>query len=115
MPRAKGGFKSRHRRKKVLNLTEGFSNSRSRSFTKAFEALNKALNYAFRDRKQKKRDFRALWVQRINAAVRNQGWNYSGFIHGLKKHNIELDRKVLADLAVNDPKAFATIVDTARA
>lgn len=115
MPRARGGFKTRQRRKKVLNQTEGFRNSGSRSFSKAFEALNRALNYSFRDRKQKKRDFRALWVQRINAAVRTSGWNYSGFMHGMKKNNIELDRKILADIAVADPKTFETIVETARA
>lgn len=115
MARAKGGFKTRQRRKKVLNATEGMRHSSSRSYSKAFEALNRALNYAFRDRKQKKRDFRGLWVQRINAAVRNHGWNYSGFINGLKKNSVELDRKVLADIAANDPKSFESIVSTAKA
>ena len=115
MARAKGGSKTRQRRKKVLNATEGYRNSASRSFSKAFEAFNRALNYSFRDRKQKKRDFRGLWVQRINAAVRNHDWNYSGFINGLKKNSIELDRKVLADIAANDPKTFENIVTTAKA
>jgi large subunit ribosomal protein L20 len=110
MPRAKGGFKTRRRHKKVLKMTEGFRNSGSRSFSKAFEALNRALNYAFRDRKVKKRDFRGLWIQRLNAAVRNHGSTYSGFIAGLKGNNVELDRKVLSDIAIQDPKSFESIV-----
>ena len=115
MPRAKGGFKTRQRRKKVLDQTEGFRNSGSRSFSKAFEALNRALNYSFRDRKQKKRDFRGLWILRIIAAVRDHGWNQSGFVAGMKKNNIELDRKILADIALADPKSFETIVTSAKA
>lgn len=114
MPRAKGGFKTRRRHKKVLDLTEGFRNSGSRSYTKAFEALNRALKYAFRDRKAKKRDFRALWIQRLNAAVRNHGLNYSGFINSLQGKNVELDRKVLSDIALQDPKSFESIVKLAQ-
>ncbi|MEO5668175.1 MAG: 50S ribosomal protein L20 [Bdellovibrionota bacterium] len=110
MARAKGGIKTRRRHKKVLKMTEGFRNSASRSYSKAFEALNRALNYAFRDRKVKKRDFRNLWVQRINAAVRNEGSTYSTFIAGLKAKKVELDRKVLSDIALQDPKSFQTIV-----
>jgi large subunit ribosomal protein L20 len=110
MARAKGGIKTRRRHKKVLKMTEGFRNSASRSYSKAFEALNRALNYAFRDRKVKKRDFRNLWVQRLNAAVRNHGSTYSGFISGLKTKNVELDRKVLSDIALQDPKSFESIV-----
>jgi large subunit ribosomal protein L20 len=110
MPRSKGGFKTRRRHKKVLNLTEGFRNSGSRSYTKAFEALNRALKYAFRDRKAKKREFRALWIQRLNAAVRNYGLNYSAFVKSLQTKNVELDRKVLSDIALQDPKSFESIV-----
>lgn len=115
MPRAKGGVKTRRRHKKLLKQTEGFRNSQSRSYKKAFEAFRRALAYAFRDRKAKKRDFRALWIQRINAAVRLHDLNYSSFIAGLKKNSIDLDRKVLADLALNDPKAFEAVVQSARA
>lgn len=111
MARAKGGPKTRRRHKKVLKMTEGFRNSASRSYSKAFEALNRALNYAFRDRKVKKRDFRNLWVQRLNAAVRNHGSTYSVFISGLKTKNVELDRKVLSDIALQDPKSFESIVE----
>ncbi|HVJ65479.1 MAG TPA: 50S ribosomal protein L20 [Bdellovibrionota bacterium] len=114
MPRVKGGSKQRQRHKKVLNATEGFRNSASRSFKKAAEALNRSLNYAFRDRKAKKRDFRGLWIQRINAAARINGLSYSALIAGLKKSGIEIDRKVLADLAVSDPKGFAAITQAAK-
>jgi large subunit ribosomal protein L20 len=114
MPRARGGFKTRKRHKKVLKATEGFRNSGSRSFSKAYEALTRALKYAFRDRKTKKREFRAMWVQRINAAARTQDISYSKLMAGLKKNNVALDRKVLADIALNDPKAFASIVSVAK-
>ena len=114
MARSKGGFKTRRRHKKVLDMTEGFCNSGSRSYTKAFEALNRALKYAFRDRKAKKREFRSLWIQRLNAAVRNYGLNYSGFVNSLQTKNVEIDRKVLSDIALQDPKSFESIVKLAQ-
>lgn len=114
MPRARGGFKTRRRHKKVLKMTEGFRNSGSRSYSKAYEALTRSLRYAFRDRKAKKIDFRALWNQRINAAARTLDLTYSKFIAGLKKNSVELDRKILADLAVTDPKAFEAVINVAR-
>jgi large subunit ribosomal protein L20 len=114
MPRARGGFKTRRRHKKVLKMTEGFRNSGSRSYSKAYEALTRALKYAFRDRKTKKRDFRGLWVQRINGAARNLDMTYSKLMSGLKSKNVELDRKVLADLALRDPKAFESVASLAR-
>jgi len=115
MARARGGFKTRRRHKKLLNATEGYRNSGSRSYSKAYEVFTRALAYAFRDRKAKKRDFRGLWIQRINAAARNTGVSYSVFAAGLKKNNIELDRKVLADIALYDSKAFEALVTAARA
>ena len=99
MPRAKGGVKSRRRRNKVLKLAKGFRGARSKLFRSATEAVDRALNYAFRDRRVKKRDFRALWITRINAASRLNGLSYSRLIHGLKRASIEIDRKILADLA----------------
>ncbi len=114
MPRARGGFKTRKRHKKVLKMTEGFRNSASRSYSKAYEALTRSLKYAFRDRKVKKRDFRGLWVQRINGAARNHATTYSKLMAGLKASGVQLDRKILADLAMNDPKAFESIVHSAR-
>lgn len=115
MARVKTGVKRRRRHKKVLNMTEGFRASASRSYYKAYEALTRALKYAFRDRKAKKRDFRGLWIQRINAATREHNLSYSKFANGLKLNSIELDRKVLADLAINDPKAFAAVVQASSA
>ena len=115
MPRAKGGFKSRRRRNKVLKLAKGFRGARSKLFRSATEAVDRALNYAFRDRKVKKRDFRALWIARINAAVRELGMSYSVFMNGLKKASIDIDRKVLADLAVHDKVAFTKIAEQAKA
>ena len=114
MPRAKGGPKTRRRRKKVLKLAKGFWGGKHRLFRTATETVDKALGYAYRDRRQKKRDFRVLWIARINAAVRLHGFSYSTFINGLKKAGIQLDRKVLADLAVNDPGGFAKIAETVR-
>jgi len=114
MPRAKGGFKTRRRRKKVLERAKGYYGAKSRLFRVATETVDKALQYAYRDRKNKKREFRALWIIRINAAVRAMGLNYSQFISGLKKANIILDRKALADLAYNDPKAFSQIAETVK-
>ena len=95
-------------------MTEGFRNSASRSYSKAYEALTRSLKYAFRDRKVKKRDFRGLWVQRINGAARNHATTYSKLMAGLKASGVQLDRKILADLAMNDPKAFESIVHSAR-
>ncbi len=115
MPRAKRGFKARRRRNKVLKLAKGFRGARSKLFRSATEAVDRALNYAFRDRKVKKRDFRALWIARINAAARDNGLTYSRLIYGLKKAEIGLDRKILAQLAVADPKGFSVIVEKAKA
>jgi large subunit ribosomal protein L20 len=107
--RIKRGFKARRRRKKVLNLAKGFRGGRSKLFRTAADSVDKALMYAYRDRRQRKRDFRRLWIARINAAARMNDLSYSKFIHGLKKAGVELDRKVLAELAVSDPSAFAEI------
>ena len=98
MPRVKRGFKARQRRNKVLKLAKGYRGARSKLFRSATEAVDRALNYAFRDRRVKKRDFRALWITRINAAARTNGLSYSKLIYGLKTANVEIDRKVLADL-----------------
>ena len=114
MPRAKGGFKTRRRRKKVLERAKGYYGAKSRLFRVATETVDKALQYAYRDRKAKKREFRSLWIIRINAAVRAMGLNYSQFMSGLKKANIALDRKALADLAYHDPKAFSQIAETVK-
>jgi large subunit ribosomal protein L20 len=115
MPRVKRGFKARHRRNKVLKLAKGYRGARSKLFRSATEAVDRALNYAFRDRRVKKRDFRALWITRINAASRINGLSYSKLIHGLKLAKVEIDRKVMADLAVSDPKGFAAIAAVAKA
>jgi large subunit ribosomal protein L20 len=115
MPRVKRGFKARHRRNKVLKLAKGYRGARSKLFRSATEAVDRALNYAFRDRRVKKRDFRSLWITRINAASRINGLSYSKLIHGLKLAKVEIDRKVMADLAVSDPKGFSAIADMAKA
>lgn len=114
MPRAKRGFKARQRRNKVLQLAKGYRGARSKLFRSATEAVDRALNYAFRDRRVKKRDFRALWITRINAAARLNGLSYSKLIHGLKVANVGIDRKVLADLAVTDPAGFTAIATMAK-
>lgn len=114
MPRVKRGFKARQRRNKVLKLAKGYRGARSKLFRSATEAVDRALNYAFRDRKVKKRDFRALWITRINAASRLNGLSYSKLIHGLKISKVEIDRKILADLAVSDPSGFAEIAGLAK-
>ena len=111
--RIKRGFKARQRRKKVLKLAKGFRGGRSKLFRTAADAVDKALMYAYRDRKVRKRDFRQLWIARINAAARINNLSYSKFMHGLKLANIELDRKVLADLAISDPAGFAQIAQVA--
>ena len=115
MPRAKRGFKARRRHNRILKLAKGYRGAHSKLFRSAVEAVQRGLCYAYRDRKQRKRAFRRLWIVRINAAVRPYGINYRNFIHGLKKSNIELDRRVLADLAIYDQAAFAQLVETARA
>ena len=115
MARVKRGFKARRRRNKVLKLAKGYRGARSKLFRSATEAVDRALNYAFRDRRVKKRDFRSLWIVRINAASRINGMPYSKFIFGLKKANIQIDRKVLADIAVTDPNGFAQIAALAMA
>jgi large subunit ribosomal protein L20 len=114
MPRAKGGPKTRARRKRVLNQAEGFWGAKSRLFRSATEAVDRALKYAYRDRKVRKRDFRKLWIARINAAARMNGISYSKFIAGLSKSGIALDRKVLAELAVSDPVGFAKLAESAK-
>lgn len=113
MPRATNSPASRKRRKRVLAKAKGYRGFRSTHFRYAKDAVRKAETYATRDRKTKKRDFRNLWIQRINAAVRPLGLSYSRFTEGLKAAGIELDRKVLADLAVTDPGAFAALVQVA--
>ncbi|WP_316348514.1 50S ribosomal protein L20 [Desulfuromonas acetoxidans] len=115
MPRVKRGFKARRRRNKVLKLAKGYRGARSKLFRSATEAVDRALNYAYRDRRVKKRDFRALWIARINAAARQNGLNYSRLVHGLKQAEIGLDRKVLAEIAVTDPAAFTAVVEKAKA
>ncbi len=111
MPRVKGGPQTRRRRKRVLKLAKGYRGAKSKLFRTATEAVDKALAYAYRDRRQKKRDFRKLWIARINAAAGIQGLSYSRFMHGLKDLNIDLNRKVLADLAVNDLSAFNQLAE----
>lgn len=114
MPRVKTGVVRRRRHKKVLKLARGFYSGRRKHFRKAKEQLERSLVYAYRDRKQKKRDFRRLWIIRINAACRLNGMNYSTFMNGLKKAGIELDRKILADMAMNDAAAFTTLTQQAK-
>ncbi|MFV0531712.1 MAG: 50S ribosomal protein L20 [Flavobacteriales bacterium] len=111
MPRSVNSVASRRRRKKILKLAKGYFGRRKNVWTVAKNAVEKGLLYAYRDRKQKKRNFRALWIQRINAGTRLNGMSYSKFMGGVKKNGIELNRKVLADLAMNHPEAFKTIVD----
>ena len=107
--RVKRGFKARRRRKKVLKLAKGFRGGRSKLFRTAADSVDKALMYAFRDRRVRKRDFRRLWISRINAAARMNNLSYSKFIHGLKLADVKIDRKVLAELAISDPNGFAEI------
>jgi large subunit ribosomal protein L20 len=111
MPRAKGGFKTRRRRKKILEMAKGYYGAKSRLYRIATEAVDKAMQYAYRDRRNKKREFRALWIIRINAALRALGMTYSQFISGLKKADIALNRKTLADMAYNDPAAFNQLAE----
>ena len=111
--RVKRGFKARRRRKKVLKLAKGFRGGRSKLFRTAADAVDKALMYSYRDRRVRKRDFRRLWITRINAASRLNNLPYSKFIRGLKLAGIELDRKVLAELAISDPAGFTKIANLA--
>ncbi|MCD9855134.1 50S ribosomal protein L20 [Epilithonimonas sp. JDS] len=111
MPRSVNSVASRARRKKVLKKAKGFFGRRKNVWTVAKNAVEKAMSYAYRGRKEKKRSFRSLWVMRINAGAREHGLTYSQLIGGLKKNNIELNRKVLADLAMNHPEAFKAVVD----
>jgi large subunit ribosomal protein L20 len=113
MARVKTGFTRRKRHKKVLKLTKGQFGARSRTYRRANEAMMKSLWYAYRDRRTRKRDLRRLWISRINAAARLNGTTYSRFIHGMKKSGITINRKMLADLAVHDPKAFSAVVEKA--
>jgi large subunit ribosomal protein L20 len=110
MPRVKGGFKTRRYHKKVLSMAKGYYSARHRSYKVAAKAVEKALEHSYKDRRLKKRDFRALWITRINAATRMFGITYNQFINGLKKANISLNRKVLADIAFNDINAFGELV-----
>jgi len=115
MPRVKRGVTTHKRHKKVLSRAKGYWGARSRLFKTAKEAVMHAMQYAYRDRRNRKRDFRRLWIIRINAACRAQGTTYGRFIEGLGKAGVEVDRKMLADLAVNDAQAFAQLVEQARA
>lgn len=114
MARVKRGNKARKRRKKVLKLAKGYFGSRSKLFRPANQAVMKSLQYAYRDRRNKKRNFRRLWITRINAAARQEGLSYSRFINGLKQADIEIDRKMMAELAVNDKDAFNKLVGIAK-
>ena len=111
MPRSVNAVASRKRRKKILKQAKGYFGARSKVYTVAKNAVERGLQYAYRDRKQKKRNFRSLWIARINAATREHGLSYSKFMHALNQKGIELNRKVLADLAMNEPEAFKAIVE----
>ena len=114
MARVRRGYKARRRRNRILKAARGYRGGRSKLFRTAVEAVHRAWAYAYRDRRQKKRQFRRLWVARINAAARENGLSYSQFIHNLKQAEVELDRKVLADIALHDPQGFARIVELTR-
>lgn len=115
MARVKRGVTAHARHKKVLSQAKGYVGRSSKTFRPALERLEKALQYAYRDRRNKKRDFRGLWIQRINAGAREEGLTYSKLMHGIKKAGIEMDRKVLAELAVTDPDGFKALVAQAKA
>ena len=114
MARVKRGVTTHARHKKILNLAKGYRGRGSTSYRIAIEKVEKALRYAYRDRRNRKRDFRALWIQRINAGAREHGLTYSQFMHGVKLAGLDLDRKVLSDLAIREPEAFQVIAGTAR-
>ncbi len=115
MARVKRGVQARRRHKKVLKAAKGYYGARSRSFRVAKQAVIRAGQYAYRDRRQRKRQFRSLWIVRINAAAREHGLSYSRFMHGLAKADIEMDRRVLADLAVHEKEAFGALAERAKA
>lgn len=115
MPRVSHAVATKKRKKKVLKQSKGYWGARSRLFRTAREAVDRAQAYAYRDRRQRKRDFRRLWIVRINAAARRNGMSYSQLVHGLDQAGVAINRKVLADLAVRDPAAFAAVVEQARA
>ncbi len=114
MPRTKRGTVARKRRKKILKLARGYYGAKSKLFKMANQQVMRSMQYAYRDRKQRKRDFRKLWIARINAAARADGMSYSRFISGLKKADVQINRKVLADMAVRDKAAFSQLVEVAR-
>ena len=114
MPRVKGGYTTRRRRKAVLTLAKGYYGSKHTLYKTAHEQVMRSLQYAFRDRKQRKRNFRKLWIQRINAACQLNGMKYSRFINGLSNAGVEINRKMLAEMAVNDPAGFAQLAETAK-
>lgn len=114
MPRVKRSIHARKKRRGVLKLAKGYYGAKSRSYRNAKQQVMKSLQYQYRDRRNKKREIRRLWITRINAAARLNGLSYSVFMNGLKKAGVELDRKVLADMAVNDPAAFAAVVEIAK-
>lgn len=114
MPRSTNNVASRRRRKRVLNQAKGYWGARSRVYTVAKNAVEKALQYQYRDRRVRKREFRKLWIARINAAARLNGTSYSKLMGAMKSHEMEINRKVLADIAVHDPKGFAAVVEAAR-
>ena len=115
MARVKGAIMNRKRRKKVLKLAKGYFGAKSTHFKMAKQAVMKSCNYAYVGRKQRKRDFRSLWITRISAACRINGMNYSTFMNGLKKAGVELNRKMLSEIAINDPEAFTSLVEKAKA
>ena len=114
MSRVKGGMKTRAKHKKILKLAKGYFGAKSKLFRIANQAVMKSLSYAYRDRRAKKRDFRKLWITRINAGARINGMSYSKFMNGLKKSGININRKILADMAVNDAVAFSKLVENAK-
>ena len=115
MPRVSSSVASKGRKKKILKQAKGFVGGRRRLYRTARESVERSLQYAYRDRRTRKRDFRRLWIIRINAAARQHGMSYSAFVHGLERAGIAIDRKILADLAVRDREAFAELVEAARA
>jgi large subunit ribosomal protein L20 len=114
MPRVKRGVATRRRKNRILRHAKGYYGARSRLIRTAREAVEKGWKYAYRDRKQRKRQFRVLWIARINAAAREHGLSYSRFMHGLRLAGVEVDRKVLAELAISDPKAFGALAEMAK-
>ena len=114
MARVKGGVTAKKRHKKVLKQAKGYYGAKSKLYRPANQAVMKSLDYAYSGRKQRKRDFRKLWISRINAAARQNGMNYSTFINGLKKANIEINRKMLSEMAIHDPEGFSKLVEIAK-